>query len=140
MGPELASRGFQAMPMGDNLSAIVLGSTPSPRRRQDQLDELAKTLSHRAGRCLVVEYDSRTGTRSSKLFENGDHILDFGEEDEIYAPLDRHGQPKTDGLRLRLAELDPAEEYETIQNAIELGMAKLGVCAWKELKTIIAQL
>jgi hypothetical protein len=101
------------------------------------MDTLAAEASKRAGRALVARYDSRMGTRSSALFENGQQKQLFGEADELYVPLDESGSPVDGAKPLTVANLDPNEEYETTVNAIQLGLQALGGGSWKELYRLI---
>jgi hypothetical protein len=102
-------------------------------------DLLAQELSAAFGRALLVVFDDRTGTRASSLFRDGRADAEFGEEDELWVPLDANGHPISDGPRLTLAQLDPDREYETAANAIQLGFATMGHAdAWPELRRFMS--
>lgn len=92
-------------------------------------EKIARTLSGRLGKALLVLYDDRCGLRHSALYEAGDMVRTFGEEDEIWVALDEQGQPDLDGARYRWEEIrdDVDGEYETLVNAIDAGLKAFGV-------------
>ena len=63
----------------------------------------------------------------------------FEEADEVYVLLDEDGEPLVDGERLKLAGMDSDQEYDTIENAIELGLQSLGSGDWEKLLSFIGQ-
>ncbi len=97
------------------------------------MDDLASAISRAVGAALVVRYDSRIGHRSANLYKEGVMERGFGEADETYYLLDERGYPRTDSEKLRADQLDEDEEYETAQNAIQLGLAALGADDWEAL-------
>jgi hypothetical protein len=103
----------------------------------EDLDGIAEALSKTLGTSLVVRYDDRIGHRSSKLYRDGELIRSFGEDDEVYVLLDEDGEPIPEGERFSLQDLDPDEEYETIKNAIQLGLEGLGRGDWPSVFDLI---
>jgi hypothetical protein len=101
------------------------------------MDQLAAEVSRRGGRVLLARFDSRVGKRSSAIFENGEQRQAFGEADELYVPLDERGDPVRDAPPMTLTMLDPKEEHETIQNALQVGLRALGRGSWDELFRLI---
>jgi hypothetical protein len=102
-------------------------------------DSLAQQLSLRFGHALIVVFDDRTGTRVSSLFRDGTADAEFGEEDELWVPLDANGHAMSNGPRLTPAQLDPDQEYETATNAIQLGLAAIGHAdAWPEFRRFMS--
>jgi hypothetical protein len=101
------------------------------------MEELAAAASKPARRALLIRFDSRTGHRSAELFEDGERRRSFGDADELYVPLDESGEPVLTAAPLRFADLDPEQEYETIENAIQLGLKAFGRGDWKTLFALI---
>lgn len=101
------------------------------------MDELAAEVSKSCGKALLARFDSRAGSRSSAVFENGQLGQTFGEDDELYVPLDDKGDPVRNASPVRLTMLDPDQEYETIQNAIQLGLRAFGRDRWTQLFRLI---
>jgi hypothetical protein len=100
--------------------------------------ELAMLFSKKLGKTLAIYYDSRIGLRASDYFSNGEHIRSFGQNDELYVQLDEDGEPNDLGKRFKYSELLPDDEYETIENAIELGLKELGQNKWTGLLSYIS--
>ena len=120
--------------LDEHSSAIVrIDSRNAPF--SEEFDKLGSKLSSTIGGTLVVRYDSRIGHRSSSYFEGGHLVAAFGEADEIFSPLNDDGF--VTGARFRVVELDEDEEYETVENAIELGLGKFGGCSWENLHFFI---
>jgi hypothetical protein len=123
--------------IGDGLTAVYRSDPREEATFSSKMDELAAEVSRQAGKVLLARFDSRVGKRSSAIFENGERRQMFAEADELYVPLDEKGDPVRDAPPLTLAMLDPKEEYETIQNAIQLGLRALGRGSWDELLRVI---
>ena len=104
-----------------------------------EIDGLAEHLSNVTGRALVLRYDSRLGHRSSRLYIDGRQIRAFGEDDELFVPLDDDGEPVLSARPVRRDEFEAGAEYETVRNAIQLGMDALGVGDWKALVGVMTQ-
>jgi hypothetical protein len=103
------------------------------------IDELAAAISAECCPALLVRYDSSVGHRSSRLYLDGHLKRDFTDRDELFVPLDEAGLPVTSQPQLKFAELAPDKEYETIQNAVELGLASLGRGQWSDLKRLMGR-
>lgn len=113
----------------------------NPRAQGSFLEETAHTasvLSRALGKALLVAYDTRVSCRVAVLAE-GEVAAEFGEEDELFVPLREDGTPNNEGLRLRFEELDPTGEYETVVNAVQLGLQHFGHPeAWAALRELIS--
>jgi hypothetical protein len=120
-----------------DLTAVVREDPRSALVFAEAFDGLAEFLSDRLGTSLVIRHDDRIGHRSSKLYRNGELVQAFGEDDELYVLLDEEGEPISDGERFSLRELDPDEEYETVKNAIQLGLDGLGRGDWNSVFSLI---
>ena len=128
---------LETQEIGDGLTAVYRSDPRQEATFSSKMDELAAEVSRRGGRVLLARFDSRVGKRSSAIFEDGERRQVFGEADELYVPLDERGDPVGDAPPLTLAMLDPKEEYETIQNALQLGLRALGRGSWDELFRLI---
>ena len=100
-----------------------------------KMDGVAEHLSITFGFALLVRYDDRIGHRSSAYIVDGRLQSSYGEEDEIWVLLDDNGEPLLSGPRFHTSELDPDPdvEYETIENAIQLGLKDFGAGDWEIL-------
>jgi len=123
--------------IGDGLTTVYRSDPRKDGAFSSKMDELAAEVSRLGEMVLLARFDSRVGKRSSAIFENGERRQVFGEADELYVPMDERGDPIRDAPPLTLAMLDPKEEYETIQNAIQLGLRALGRGSWDELFRLI---
>lgn len=128
----------------DELSLVTrtLGSDASVVFRSDPrgsaaftaaIDEVASEMSRQAGSALVVRFDSRIGHRSSSLYCDGRQVQLFGNQGELFVPLDEKGQPVLSATPIRREDLELDVEYETISNAIQQGLHALGAGSWSEL-------
>jgi hypothetical protein len=122
--------------LGD-VSVVYCDNQRNRRPFSPDIERIASDLSGNLGKALVVRYDSGVGHRSSKLFVNRNMEKAFCETDEVFVPLDEDGYPLLDGERFKLPDMDPDQEYETIENAIQLGLQSLGAGDWKELHKFI---
>ncbi len=84
-------------------------------------------LSKTCGNALVVLYDNRVGLRVSSSFAKDNWIANLVKLDEKWVPLDERGDPDMNHHTLSADELDSDDEYACTQDAIFLGLAKLGV-------------
>jgi len=133
---ELVSSGFHALRaqrtvrlvrFGERTFGVYAVLSRSDRMNEDAINEAATYLSTTCGNALAVLYDNRVGLRISKLFRDGKLYCEFGEIDEKWVPLDENGAPDINHHTLSTDELNPEDEYECTQDAISLGLAKLGV-------------
>jgi hypothetical protein len=122
------------------LSVIYRSDPRQSSAFSSEMERLAREISKRFSLALLVRYDSRIGHRSSSLYVDGNLRKRFGQNDKLFVPLDEDGEPLTTGPRAKFTELVDGEEYETIQNAIELGLAELGGVNWPDLKLLIGRI
>jgi len=123
----------------DDLSIVSRNDQVGRPRFSPEIEQVAADLSKIVGKALVVRYDSRIGHRTSELFINGNMEKAFDEADEVYVLLDEDGEPLVDGERFKLAGMDSDQEYDTIENAIELGLKSLCSGDWEKLLSFIRQ-
>jgi hypothetical protein len=103
-----------------------------------EMDRLGRGISFDIGEALVARYDSRSGYVSSELYNNGKLSKGFDEDDEVYVLLGEDGMPLVQGKQFRYADLDPDEEYDTLYNAIQLGLDEMALAQiWPRLLDLI---
>lgn len=93
----------------------------------DEVDRVGEDLSRKLGKTLVVRYYSTTCYHSASMYEHGKRLSSFGEDDEIWVPLDEEGRHILDAGMFKLSELDDEVEYDTLRTAIDLGLQAMGV-------------
>ena len=93
------------------------------------LDYVASKISIILSEAILIRYDHRVGYRESVVFQEGYPIQKFDLEDEIWVILDEKRKPIINGKKNKLEEIrdDDNEEYETICNAIQLGIGYIGI-------------
>jgi hypothetical protein len=94
-----------------------------------EAEKIAVSLSMRFGKALLLLYDNSCDVRFAALYEGGALVKEFGEEDEIWVPLDERGYPDTDRGRFRWDDIknDSEVEYDCTWDAIDAGFEALGV-------------
>jgi hypothetical protein len=102
------------------------------------IETLAAELAKHLQWVLLVRYDSRIGHRSSAIFKGRTQSA-FGDTDELYVPLDESGMPVLSAQPLHVDALRSDEEYETVKNAIQLGLDVVGVNQWERLFTLMTR-
>jgi hypothetical protein len=118
----------------DDLSIVSRNDQVGRPQFSPEIEPVAADLSKILGKALVVRYDSRIGHRTSELFINGNMEKAFDEDDEVWVLLDEDGKPLVDGERFKLADMDPDQEYDTVENAIQFGIQSFGSGDYKELR------
>ena len=121
-------------------TSIVIATNPRfEGSYAEQVRDVARLLSRECGRALFVSYDTRVAGRHAELYESGSLARAFDENDELYVPLRQDGDPDLEHAPLAVTDLSPDCEYETVKNAIQLGLEQLGVlAAWDEVKRLAA--
>ncbi len=108
-----------------------------------EMEYVASQISVIFSKAILVRYDDRVGYRESILFQEGLPLKTFDLADEIWVMLDENGEPIVNGLKFTTEQIedDDNEEYETICNAIQLGLESLGINtnAWKEVHSFITK-
>lgn len=129
---------FQLAKVTDSLWVIYRDDPRNQSAFSDEVEHVAETLSTKFKKALVFRYDSRIGYRSSTIFFNGHPTESFDEKDEVYVLVDDNGTPLNDGQKYHVDELSDEGDYETIQNAIDLGLQALGMGTWDEVHKIVS--
>jgi hypothetical protein len=91
------------------------------------LETVAAEVSRAVGRAAALLYDNATAFRSAAIFQGGVVEARFGQPDELWAPLGSGGEALLNAPRVRMAQLDPASEYECVMSAIDLGLNALNM-------------
>ena len=91
------------------------------------VETVATQVSRAVGCAAALWYDDATAFRRAAIFQGGVVEACFGEPDELWVPLGSDGEPLLDAPRVRMAELDPAAEYECVTSAIDLGLNSLNM-------------
>lgn len=123
----VVQRAMRLVSFGNRVFGLYPLASRSDRINEAEIDEAATHLSKVCGNALVVLYDNRVGIRVAKLFRDGNMDREFGELDEKWVPLDDNGNPDPSHRTLSANELDDDDEYDCVQDAISLGLARLGV-------------
>lgn len=110
---------------------------------ETELEYVASQISIIFHQSILVRYDNRVGYRESILFNEGILLKKFDLADELWVMLDEYGESITNGEKLSIAQIDDDDdekEYETICNAIQLGLDSLGINIniWKEVHSFMS--
>ena len=127
---------FDVLSVDDNVSILARPGRP---QFDNSVCELAAEMSKQCDVAMVVRWDDRIGLRESRVFRDGALSQMFSVDDELYVMLDDDGMPLKDGRKFREQELDEYddEEFETYENALELGCNDAGFCEWNTLHSFI---
>lgn len=131
---------IEAFELPDNLLVVCQSSPRRSSAFADDMDCFTCEISKSITKALLIRYDSRVGHRSSRLYVEGHLKREFGQNDELFVPLDEKGEPITTGPHIKFNEMVANEEYETIKNAIELGLSEFGSGSWTDLKQLIGRI
>jgi hypothetical protein len=138
-GPRARRPRTKVRAVAPRLSAVYAANPRPEGSFAKEMASLAAELSLPLGKALFVLYDNRVGVRLSAMFADGDLVAEYDAEDEIFVPLDENGEPQLLGPRLKPAELDPEQEYDTVMNAVQRGLKDLGEPgAWPLVRELIS--
>ncbi|BAY81410.1 hypothetical protein NIES267_08860 [Calothrix parasitica NIES-267] len=93
------------------------------------LEYVASQISIIFSQALLIRYDGRVAYRESTVFQEGYPIKKFDLADEIWVMLDKGGKPIVNGTQFTVEQIsdNDNEEYETVYNAIQLGIKSIGI-------------
>ncbi|MBV6626708.1 MAG: hypothetical protein KI793_27855 [Rivularia sp. (in: Bacteria)] len=96
---------------------------------ESEIDCVASQISIICSQALLIRYEGRVAYRESTVFQEGYPIKKFDLDDEIWVMVDENGEPIINGKQFRVEQIedDDDEEYETIYNAIGLGIEYIGI-------------
>jgi hypothetical protein len=111
---------------------VLLGWRAGARRPDawEEMNELADELSLLFDSSLVLHYDDQCGEKISVLSRQGEPVRGFGDEDEIWVPMDDDGNPNLDAPRYPGNAIPEDEECDCIRNAIDAGLEEAGFDDW----------
>jgi hypothetical protein len=92
----------------------------------EDLDTWGPSLTKVMTEYCLLFYDNHEGYRESCVVI-GDNRTWFREEDELWVPFGSRDEPVNETQPLKLDELKEDEEYETIKDAIQLGLDLFGI-------------
>ena len=101
-----------------------------------EVNRLAAELSRTFRAALAVHYDDSRGIKTAQLFRNGKAVREFGEADEVWAPMDAHGDPRLDGPRYAGDAIPPDVECDCIRQAIDAGLEAAGFAGWADAASL----
>jgi hypothetical protein len=102
----------------------------------EQVHRLAAELSVPFHTTVAVHYDDRCALKIAVLFEGGNLVQEFGEQNEIWVPIDDHGDPVLNGLRYPGNRKPPNQECDCIYQAIDAGLDAAGFSRWLSAATL----
>ena len=107
------------------------------------MEYIASQISVILSQAILIRYDDRVGYRESIIFQEGYPIKRFDLADEIWVMLDEDGKPIVNGRKMRIKQIEDNEDekYETIYNAIQLGIDLVGVNknVWRDIHLFITR-
>lgn len=132
---------LKAEKINNHLSAIYRLETDGKRIVFSlKMEYVASQISLRLSQAILVRYDDRIGYRMSVVYQEGNPIKSFGLEDEIWVMTDEDGELIVNGKQFNIEQIkDDEEEYETIYNAIQLGLEFLKINTWDEVHSFITR-
>lgn len=108
-----------------------------------EIEYVASQISLSFSKALLIRYDDRVGYRESIVFQKGYSIKRFDLADEIWVMLDDGGEPIVNGKQFTIEQIedDDDDEYETICNAIQLGLESIEINknTWREIRSFITR-
>src|SRR5262249_30741889 len=113
---------------------------PNRRNFGEKGDTLAAILSQLCEEAVLVRYDSGTCYRYSALYRGGKLVHQYTLADELWIPLDSEGNPVLAERAGHSHEQQPGLEYETLKNAVQLGLEEVGYKDWHGFLAVISQL
>jgi hypothetical protein len=122
---------FEAYRVGD-LGFVVFGWREGIRHlgATAEIEELANALSLDFEKAVAVHFDEMLQVRDATLYHRGEMIRCFGEEAELWAPMDANGDALPDALRCPATAVPDGEEYAFVWDGIDAGLEAAGFRSW----------
>jgi hypothetical protein len=124
---------LEVLTLARDISVAFRNEPRAAMRFTNAMETVAESLSEKYSRALLVRYDSRISHRSSIMYGYGTKVDEFAGDKELFVPLGERGLPILTARPLLEVEFEDGVEYETCQNAIQLGLAKCGWDVWEKL-------
>lgn len=96
----------------------------------EEIEELAKSFSLEFGKAVAVHFDEMLQVRDATLYQRGELLRSFGDEDELWAPMDDNGDVLADAPRCPGSAVPEDEEYAFVWDGIDAGLDAAGFRAW----------
>jgi hypothetical protein len=96
----------------------------------EEIEDLGKALSQEFGKAVAVHFDEMLQVRDATLYQQGEFIRSFGEEDELWAPMDGNGDVLPDAPRCPGSAIPDDEEYAFVWDGIDASLAAAGFRSW----------
>jgi hypothetical protein len=126
---------FEAYRVADR-GLVVFGWTEGIRHwgptEAEVIEDLAKELSRTFVKAVAVHCDDMFQVWVSTLYQEGEQIRSFGEEDEFWARMDENGEVAPDAPRCpgKAVPEDEEEEYAFVRDGIDAGLEAAGFRSW----------
>jgi hypothetical protein len=122
---------FYAYRVGDR-GAIVFGYRDETGHltATDEMERLADALSKEFDKAVAVHYDEMLQVYQSSLCQEGKWIRSFGEEDELWAPMDENGDEIADAPRCPGHAIPEGEDFAFVWDGIDAGLEAAGFRSW----------
>jgi hypothetical protein len=101
-----------------------------PPEATDEMEELAMALSLKFGKAVAVHMVDNVQIRESTLYEEGKLVRSFGEEDELWAPMDENGDELPGAPCCQSSAIPEGEDYAFVWDGIDAGLEAAGFRSW----------
>ena len=131
LGEEFASMSFEAYRVADR-GFVVFGWHEGTHDLVaiQGIEDLAEALSLEFGKAVAAYYDKTCDSREATLYQNGEAIRSFGEEDELWAPTDDEGHEIPGAPRRAPKDVPEDEDYVFVWDGIDAALEAAGFRSW----------
>jgi hypothetical protein len=109
---------------------VVFGWQEGPGNTAEDVEDLAKELSVEFGKAVAVHFHDMLQVRETTLYQGGESIRSFGEQDELWAPMDDNGEELPDAPRCPGYAVPDGAEYTFVWDGIDAGLEAAGFRSW----------
>jgi hypothetical protein len=128
-----ASMSFEAYRVADR-GAVIFGWQEGIRHwgpeQAEAIEHVARVLSLTFVKALAVHFNDMLNIREASLYQEGKLIRWFGEEDELWAPMDGKGDVLPDAPRCPGSAVPEDENYAFVWDGIDAGLEAGGFRGW----------
>jgi hypothetical protein len=120
---------------------VIFGWRAGARRAEaaQEMEDLADELSQKLGRAVAVHYDDQVGLRAAVFSQDGEPLLYFGEEDEVWVPYSEGGELLTNGPRYPGNAIPEDIECDCIWNGVDAALEAAGFRNWITSRRLAAE-